>query len=243
MDLKEFGIQHVAIIMDGNGRWATEKNLDRTAGHAAGEHSLSKAIDWALDNNLRWLTVYAFSTENWTRSSEEVDFLMFFNRDILIRRREEFDKKGVKFNFIGDLKDKRIPDENKKLMKETEDITKENKKLNLVFAFNYGSHKEIHNAARNIALGHYFYLKLSAWFFTKKHIEANFKNYMYLPEMPNPDILIRTAGEKRLSNFLLYQLSYTELMFIDTLWPDFDEDDFYNIVEEYKKRVRKYGKA
>ena len=243
MDLKELGIQHVAIIMDGNGRWATEKNLDRTAGHAAGEHSLSKAIDWALDNNLRWLTVYAFSTENWTRSSEEVDFLMFFNRDILIRRREEFDKKGVKFNFIGDLKDKRIPDENKKLMKETEDITKENKKLNLVFAFNYGSHKEIHNAARNIALGHYFYLKLSAWFFTKKHIEANFKNYMYLPEMPNPDILIRTAGEKRLSNFLLYQLSYTELMFIDTLWPDFDEDDFYNIVEEYKKRVRKYGKA
>ena len=243
MDLKELGIQHVAIIMDGNGRWATEKNLDRTAGHAAGEHSLSKAIDWALDNNLRWLTVYAFSTENWTRSSEEVDFLMFFNRDILIRRREEFHKKGVKFNFIGDMKDKRIPDENKKLMRETENITKENKKLNLVFAFNYGSHKEVHNAARNIALGHYFYLKLSAWFFTKKHIEANFKNYMYLPEMPNPDILIRTAGEKRLSNFLLYQLSYTELMFIDTLWPDFDEDDFYNIVEEYKKRVRKYGKA
>ncbi len=243
MDLKKLDIEHVAIIMDGNGRWATEKNLDRTAGHAAGEHSLSRAIDWALDNNLRWLTVYAFSTENWSRSSEEVDFLMFFNRDILIRRREEFHKKGVKFKFIGDLKDKRIPDENKKLMKETEEITKNNNKLNLVFAFNYGSHKEIHNAVRKIAFGHYFYLKLSAWLFTKKHIEDNFKNYMYLPEMPNPDILIRTAGEKRLSNFLLYQLSYTELMFIDTLWPDFDEDDFYNIVEEYKKRVRKYGKA
>jgi len=243
MDLKELGLQHVVIIMDGNGRWATKKNLDRTAGHAAGEHSLSKAINWALDNNLRWLTVYAFSTENWTRSSKEVDFLMFFNRDILIRRREEFHEKGVKFNFIGDLKDKRIPDENKKLMKETEHITKDNKKLNLVFAFNYGSHKEIHNAVHKIAFGHYFYLKLSAWLFTKKHIQDNFKNYMYLPEMPNPDILIRTAGEKRLSNFLLYQLSYTELMFIDTLWPDFDEDDFYNIVEEYKKRIRKYGKA
>ena len=243
MDLKKLDIEHVAIIMDGNGRWATEKNLDRTAGHAAGEHSLSRAIDWALDNNLRWLTVYAFSTENWSRSSEEVDFLIFFNRDILIRRREEFHKKGVKFKFIGDLKDKRIPDENKKLMKETEEITKHNNKLNLVFAFNYGSHKEIHHAVRKIAFGHYFYLKLSAWLFTKKHIEDNFKNYMYLPEMPNPDILIRTAGEKRLSNFLLYQLSYTELMFIDTLWPDFDEDDFYNIVEEYKKRVRKYGKA
>ena len=243
MNIKELGIQHVAIIMDGNGRWATEKNLDRTAGHAAGEHALSKAIYWALENNLSWLTVYAFSTENWTRSSEEVDFLMFFNRDILIRRREEFHEKGVKFNFIGDLKDKRIPEENKKLMKETEIITKDNKKLNLVFAFNYGSHKEIHNAVHKTAFGHYFYLKLNAWLFTKKHIEENFKNYMYLPEMPNPDILIRTAGEKRLSNFLLYQLSYTELMFIDTLWPDFDEDDFYNIVEEYKKRVRKYGKA
>ena len=243
MNLKDIDLKHIAIIMDGNGRWATNQGLDRTAGHAAGEFSLSRSIDWSLNNDLEWLSVFAFSTENWARSKEEVDFLMFFNRDILIRRREEFHKKGVKFNFIGDLKDKRIPDENKKLMRETEVITKENKKLNLVFAFNYGSHKEIHNAARNIALGHYFYLKLSAWFFTKKHIEDNFKNYMYLPEMPNPDILIRTAGEKRLSNFLLYQLSYTELMFIDTLWPDFDEDDFYNIVEEYKKRVRKYGKA
>jgi len=243
MDLKEIGIEHIAIIMDGNGRWATEKNLDRTVGHAAGEHTLSKAINWAIENNLKWLTVYAFSTENWTRSSEEVDFLMFFNKDILIRRREEFHEKGVKFNFIGDLKDQRIPEENKKLMKETEYITKDNEKLNLVFAFNYGSHKEIHNAVHKIAFGHYFYLKLSAWLFTKKHIEDNFKNYMYLPEMPNPDLLIRTAGEKRLSNFLLYQLSYTELMFIDTLWPDFDENDFYNIVEEYKQRVRKYGNA
>ncbi len=243
MDLKELGIEHVAIIMDGNGRWATEKDLDRTAGHAAREHALSKAINWAIENNLKWLTVYAFSTENWTRSSDEVDFLMFFNRDILIRRREEFHEKGVKFNFIGDLKDKKIPEENKKLMKETEHITKDNEKLNLVFAFNYGSHKEIHNAVHKIAFGHYFYLKLSAWLFTKKHIEDNFKNYMYLPEMPNPDLLIRTAGEKRLSNFLLYQLSYTELMFIDTLWPDFDENDFYNVVEEYKQRVRKYGNA
>jgi len=243
MDLKEIGIEHIAIIMDGNGRWATEKNLDRTVGHAAGEHTLSKAINWAIENNLKWLTVYAFSTENWTRSSDEVDFLMFFNRDILIRRREEFHEKGVKFNFIGDLKDKRIPEENKKLMKETEHITKDNEKLNLVFAFNYGSHNEIHNAVHKIAFGHYFYLKLSAWLFTKKHIEDNFKNYMYLPKMPNPDLLIRTAGEKRLSNFLLYQLSYTELMFIDTLWPDFGENDFYNVVEEYKQRVRKYGNA
>ena len=136
MNLEELDIKHIAIIMDGNGRWATKQGLDRTAGHAAGEHSLSKAIDWALKNNLEWLTVYAFSTENWKRSAEEVDFLMFFNRDILTRRREEFHEKGVRFNFIGDLRDERIPEENKKLMKETELITQYNKKLNLVFYTN-----------------------------------------------------------------------------------------------------------
>ena len=122
-----------------------------------------------IKHKIKYLTLYAFSTENWLTSDEEVEFLMFFNRDILIRRREEFHEKGVRFNFIGDLKDKRIPEENKKLMKETEYITKDNKKLNLVFAFNYGSHKEIHNAVHKTAFGHYFYLKLNAWLFTKKH--------------------------------------------------------------------------
>ena len=113
MNLKDINLNHIAIIMDGNGRWATNQGLERTAGHAAGEFSLSRSIDWALKNNLQWLTVYAFSTENWSRSADEVDFLMFFNRDILIRRREEFNEKGVRFHFIGDLVDKRIPDENK----------------------------------------------------------------------------------------------------------------------------------
>ena len=112
MNLKDIDLNHIAIIMDGNGRWATNQRLDRTAGHAAGEFSLSRSIDWSLDNNLEWLTVFAFSTENWSRSKEEVDFLMFFNRDILIRRREEFNDKGVKFHFIGDLMDDRIPGEN-----------------------------------------------------------------------------------------------------------------------------------
>ena len=111
-------LNHLAIIMDGNGRWALNQDLPRTAGHAAGEHSLSRSIDWAIENKLEWLTVYAFSTENWLRSEEEVDFLMFFNRDILIRRREEFNQKGVKFKFLGDLTDSQIPEENKELMKE-----------------------------------------------------------------------------------------------------------------------------
>jgi len=231
--------------MDGNGRWAEKQGLERTVGHAAGERSLSEVIDWSLKNNLNWLTVYAFSTENWARTDEEVDYLMFFNRDLLTRRRDEFSKKGVRFHFIGDLKDKLIPDENKKLMKETEIITKANTELNLVFAFNYGSKKEIHNAAYNIVRKNFGYfpwnIKLSAGFLTKKYIENNFKNYMYLPEMPDPDLLIRTAGEKRLSNFLLLQLSYTELMFVDTLWPDFNGESMDKAVKEFNNRNRKYG--
>tara|TARA_B100000003_G_scaffold188515_1_gene184942 strand:- start:391 stop:1089 length:699 start_codon:yes stop_codon:yes gene_type:complete len=232
MNLKDINLNHIAIIMDGNGRWATNQGLERTAGHAAGEFSLSRSIDWALKNNLQWLTVYAFSTENWSRSEDEVDFLMFFNRDILIRRREEFNDKGVQFHFIGDLEDNRIPDENKFLMNETEQMTKNNKKLNLVFAFNYGSRKEIHDA----------YTKLN-----KNSIdqldEESFRANLLLPEMPDPDLLIRTAGEKRVSNFLLYQLSYTELMFVDTLWPDFDEKELDSAVDEFQNRVRKYGNA
>ncbi len=232
MNLKDIDLNHIAIIMDGNGRWATNQGLDRTAGHAAGEFSLSRSIDWSLDNNLEWLTVFAFSTENWSRSKEEVDFLMFFNRDILIRRREEFNDKGVKFHFIGDLADERIPDENKRLMSETEEITKNNLNLNLVFGFNYGSRKEIYDAITKVI---------------KNDIDAineeSFRSNLLLPEMPDPDLLIRTAGEKRVSNFLLYQLSYTELMFVDTLWPDFDENQLDLAVKEFENRVRKFGNA
>ena len=232
MNLKDINLNHIAIIMDGNGRWATNQGLDRTAGHAAGEFSLSRSIDWALKKNLQWLTVYAFSTENWSRSEDEVDFLMFFNRDILIRRRDEFNDKGVRFHFMGDLVDERIPDENKLLMNETEEMTKNNQKLNLVFAFNYGSRKEIHNA----------FAKMNKELIGQLD-EESFRANLILPEMPDPDLLIRTAGEKRVSNFLLYQLSYTELMFVDTLWPDFDEKELDSAVKEFQNRVRKYGNA
>jgi len=229
-------LRHLAIIMDGNGRWALNQDLPRTAGHAAGEHSLSKTIDWSIANKLEWLTVYAFSTENWLRSEEEVDFLMFFNRDILIRRREEFDKKGVRFKFLGDLKDSKIPEENKNLMKETEEITKNNNTLNLVFAFNYGSQNEIHNAVLNL---HNENINKNL---ELVDIESNLYNYFQYPEVPFPDALLRTAGEKRISNFLLYQLSYTELIFIDTLWPDVNEDILDNVLLEFNTRNRTYGK-
>ena len=236
MDLLQINLNHVAIIMDGNGRWAKDKGLERTVGHAAGEESLSTTIHWALDNNLKWLTVYAFSTENWMRSSEEVEFLMFFNRDLLTRRRDEFNKLGVRFHFLGDLEDDKIPNENKVLMSETEEITYSNSKLNLVFAFNYGSHNEIHNGIEKFANDNEANI-------SKDFVARKFRNYMYIPEMPDPDLLIRTAGEQRLSNFLLYQLSYTELIFFKTLWPEFGADELNQAVEEFSKRKRTYGKA
>ena len=229
-------LDHLAIIMDGNGRWALDKGLDRTAGHAAGEHSLSKTIDWAIKNNIKWLTVYAFSTENWLRSDEEVEYLMFFNRDILIRRRDEFNQKGVRFRFLGDLTDEKIPDENKELMGETENLTQNNTELNLNFAFNYGSHDEIHNAVLNL---HNLNLNKEL---TLKDIKDSFINYFQYPEVPFPDLLLRTAGENRISNFLLYQLSYTELLFIEDLWPDINADILDDVLLEFNSRNRTYGK-
>jgi len=234
--MKNNNLDHLAIIMDGNGRWALDKGLDRTAGHAAGEHSLSKTIDWAIKNNIKWLTVYAFSTENWLRSDEEVEYLMFFNRDILIRRRDEFNQKGVRFRFLGDLTDEKIPDENKELMGETENLTQNNNKLNLNFAFNYGSHDEIHNAVLNL---HNLNLNKKL---TLKDIKDSFINYFQYPEVPFPDLLLRTAGENRISNFLLYQLSYTELLFIEHLWPDINADILDDVLLEFNSRNRTYGK-
>ena len=234
--MKNNNLDHLAIIMDGNGRWALDKGLDRTAGHAAGEHSLSITIDWAINNNIKWLTVYAFSTENWLRSDEEVEYLMFFNRDILIRRRDEFNQKGVRFRFLGDLTDEKLPDENKELMEETENLTQNNTKLNLNFAFNYGSHDEIHNAVLNL---HNLNLNKKL---TLKDIKDSFINYFQYPEVPFPDLLLRTAGENRISNFLLYQLSYTELIFIEDLWPDINADILNDVLLEFNSRNRTYGK-
>ena len=236
MNKKEKSLKHIAIIMDGNGRWASNKKLPRTSGHAAGEHSLSRTIDWAITNKIKWLTVYAFSTENWLRSSDEVDYLMFFNRDLLIRRRDEFNDKDVKFRFLGDLSDEKIPYENKILMRETEEITKNNSNLNLVFAFNYGSHNEIHSAAMHM---HNNNLEKVL---SLEEITDSFYSYFQYPDIPYPDLLLRTAGEERISNFLLYQLAYTELIFIDTLWPDVNQDILDNVLLEFKSRNRTYGK-
>jgi undecaprenyl diphosphate synthase len=161
---------------------------------------------------------------------------MFFNRDLLIRRRDEFNDKGVNFRFLGDLSDHKIPDENKILMKETEEITKNNNNLNLVFAFNYGSHNEIHSAVMEL---HNNNLEKVL---SLEEITDSFYSYFQYPDIPYPDLLLRTAGEKRISNFLLYQLAYTELIFIDTLWPDINQDILDNVLLEFKSRNRTYGK-
>ena len=229
-------LNHVAIIMDGNGRWGLKHKNSRNEGHKSGLSTVEKIIKETIRQKISYLTLYAFSTENWMRSSDEVEFLMFFNRDLLIRRREEFNNLGVRFHFLGDLDDEKIPVENKVLMSETEKQTSSNIKLNLVFAFNYGSRDEVHKSIEKFTNDHDSNVNVEL-------VSDKFRNYMYIPSMPDPDLLIRTAGEQRLSNFLLYQLSYTELMFFKTLWPEFCEDELNQAVEEFSKRKRTYGKA
>ena len=228
--------KHIAIIMDGNGRWAKSRGFPRWKGHEAGAESVRRVIEACIETKVEYLTLYAFSTENWLRSDEAVEYLMFFNRDILIRRRDEFNQKGVRFRFLGDLTDEKIPDENKELMGETENLTQNNTELNLNFAFNYGSHDEIHNAVLNL---HNLNLNKKL---TLKDVKDSFINYFQYPEVPFPDLLLRTAGENRISNFLLYQLSYTELVFVEDLWPDINADILDDVLLEFNSRNRTYGK-
>lgn len=225
---------HVAIIMDGNGRWAGERGLERTAGHAAGEHALFDTVDGAVEQGLEWLTVYAFSTENWSRSPEEVEFLMEFNDSLLVRRRDEVDELGVHVHFIGDWDDARVPDRVRKRMQETEEQTTSNTKMGLVFAFNYGGRLELVRAVKRIAVA-----GIDADAIDVAAISA----HLDLPEMPDPDLIIRTSGEQRLSNFLLWQSAYSELIFSDVLWPDFDRAELARCIEQYSTRKRRFGRA
>ena len=225
---------HVAIIMDGNGRWAGERGLERTAGHAAGEHALFDTVEGAVEQGLDWLTVYAFSTENWSRSPEEVEFLMEFNESLLLRRRDEVDALGVRVHFIGDWDDDRVPHRVRKRMEETEQQTSSNTNMRLVFAFNYGGRHELVRAVRRIVEA-----DLDPEAIDAEAISA----HLDLPEMPDPDLIIRTSGEQRLSNFLLWQSAYSELIYSDLLWPDFDRKELARCIEEYSTRKRRFGTA
>ena len=230
--------RHVGLILDGNGRWANARGLPRTAGHAAGEAALFDTVEGALEIGIEWLTAFTFSTENWARSEEEVEFLMWFNEDLLTRRRDELHTQGVRMIFAGDMGDPRIPDRNRKHMAEAAEMTRSNTRLKLVFAFNYGSRREIVDAARGVAE------RVASGKLAVGDIdESMLASSTYVPDMPDVDLIIRSSGEHRLSNFLLWQAAYAELYFPGILWPDFDRHSLLDAVVEYQARERRFGGA
>ena len=223
--------RHVACVMDGNGRWAQRRGLKRTEGHAAGEEALFDAVEGALELGIEWLTVYAFSTENWRRPKDEVRYLMGFNEGLLVRRSEELHDLGVRIRFIG-RRNWRVPKRLLRRMDESIELTRDNSKLTFTIAFNYGGRAEIVDAVRSlVAEG------AGPEDITDKAISAR----MYDPEMPEPDLMVRTSGEYRISNFLLWELAYSELVFTDTLWPDFRREHLADAVREYQARDRRFG--
>ncbi len=219
---------HIACVMDGNGRWANERNLVRTEGHAAGEQALVDSVDAALELGVSWLTVYAFSTENWRRPISEVRYLMNFNEQLLLRRRDELNAKGVRIRFVG-RRDWRIPRRLLKRIEETEAMTAHNSTLTLSIAFNYGSRAELVDAVRA--------LNAEGIEPSEEAISAR----LYDPEMPDVDLWVRTSGEHRISNFLLWQSAYAEFVFVDAYWPDFGRDQMFEAVTEFQRRTRRFG--
>ncbi len=224
--------KHVACIMDGNGRWATKRNLPRIDGHAAGEKALLDCVYGALDIGVSWLTVYAFSTENWKRPLDEVRFLMNFNEGILTRHRDELNERDVRIRFSG-RRDWRVPKRLQKHIDNSVELTKTNRKLTLTIAFNYGGRAEIVDAIKTIIDSNVSSNKINDKLIAK---------HLYFPDMPDPDLMIRTSGEYRISNFLLWELAYTELVFLDVLWPDFRREHLYEAISIFQRRNRRFGK-
>ncbi len=227
--------RHVAVVMDGNGRWAEQRGLPRTEGHRAGEIALVECVDGALEVGIEYLTVFAFSTENWKRPKEEVDFLMDFARGVLERRRDELSEKGVRIVFAG-RRERRVPRTLLAKMDETIEFTRTNSNLVLQIAVNYGGRAEIVDAARKLAA------EAAAGKLDPARIdERKFSRYLYHPEIPDPDLVIRTSGEIRVSNFLIWESAYSEFVFLPVLWPDFTKETLFEAVREYQGRQRRFG--
>lgn len=228
--------QHIAIVMDGNGRWAKARGLPRTKGHEMGEQSLLDVVHGALQLGIPWLSAYAFSTENWKRSPEEVRFLMGFNRDVMHRRLDDLDALGVRVRWSG--QPKRLWSSVIKELEIAEARTRNNTRMNLVMCVNYGGRDEIASAASKIAeaarLG-----KLDP----RRVDERTIARYLNEPDMPDVDLFVRSSGEQRTSNFLLWQSAYAEMVFLEQLWPDFDRRDLWQAIEMYVNRERRYGGA
>jgi len=224
---------HVGCVMDGNGRWASRRGLPRTEGHAAGEEALFDTVEGALELGIRHLTVYAFSTENWRRPADEVRYLMGFNESILRRRRDELNERGVRMRFAG-RRDWRVPRRLLKRMEEAEELTQKNKRMTFTIAFNYGGRAEIVDAVRALVADKVPVNKID---------ERAIRSRLYLPDIPDPDLIVRTSGEYRVSNFLLWEIAYSELVFTDVLWPDFRREHLFEAVREFQRRERRFGTA
>lgn len=233
--IKKAGIQHVAIIMDGNRRWAHSKHLPSVAGHNEGVKSLKQTVQAAIDFGLKYLTVYAFSTENWGRKKEEVQFLMFLLKETIKNETNELNEKGVRIRIIGDLNP--LSEDLKETFADAENITKNNDTLNLQVAINYGARNEITNAVKNIASA------VKSGNLNPENInEEVISNYLYTSNIPDPDLLIRTGGEQRISNYLLWQIAYTEIYVTEVFWPEFGEEELSRAVSEFSARQRRFGK-
>jgi len=220
----------VAIIMDGNGRWARRRGLPIAAGHRAGSRALRPVVEAAIDLGVRSLVVYAFSTENWTRPPDEVDALMETFSETIDRELQDLAREGVRTRFVG--RRDRAPSALQRKMAELEAATADKNRLQLWIAFDYGGRAEVVEAARRA---------LEAGVAPDLLDEERFASFLYEPDMPDPDLLIRTSGELRISNFLLWQLAYSELAFVETLWPEFGEDDLREALAAYAQRRRRFG--
>jgi undecaprenyl diphosphate synthase len=228
--------KHVAVVMDGNGRWAKAQGLPRTAGHEAGEASLFDMVNGAIEIGVTHLSAYAFSTENWKRSREEVTFLMNFNREVIRRRRDEMHELGVRVRWAG--REPRLWKSVIRELEEAEELTKKNSTLTLTMCVNYGGRAEIADAAAALALD-VKRRKVDPDRITEKL----FATYLDEPDLPDVDLFLRSSGEQRTSNFLLWQSAYAEMVFLDTLWPDADRRTLWQAIEIYAERQRRFGKA
>jgi undecaprenyl diphosphate synthase len=228
--------RHVAIVMDGNGRWAKARGLPRTEGHKRGEASLLDVVEGGIELGVKWISAYAFSTENWKRSPDEVRFLMGFNRDVIRRRRDYMNELGVRVRWAG--RPRRLWRSVLRELQVAEEMTRHNDVLTLTMCVNYGGRYEIADAAqalaRDVAAGRVDPDRVD---------ERVFARYLDEPDMPDVDLFLRSSGEQRTSNFLPWQSAYAELVFLDTLWPDFDRLDLWRGCEIYASRDRRYGGA
>ena len=227
---------HVAVVMDGNGRWAKKRGLPRTAGHEAGEAALFDVVQGAIQIGVKELSAYAFSTENWRRSPEEVKFLMGFNRDVLRRRRDEMNDLGVRIRWVG--RPQKLWGSVINELQEAEELTKKNKILTLNMCVNYGGRSELVDAVTQIAT-EVAKRKLKPGQITEKLISK----HLYNPKMSDVDLFLRSSGEQRTSNFLPWQSVYAEFVFMDVLWPDVDRKTLWKAIEIYAERDRRFGKA